>query len=92
MEGEYLTKARKADEGMPQGATNYNLDSDSEGDVGNSANNGLVPAHLPGPVERKLRAHPSSPVGICFGTYGEGSQGVHDLVDVMSRTGQGSLA
>ena len=79
-----MTKARKADEGMAHRATNNNSDSDSEGDVGNSANNGLDPAHLPGPVESKLRAHPS-PIGLCFGTYyGEGSQGVHDLVDVIA--------
>ena len=28
----------------------------------------------------KLRAH-LPPVGLCFGTYGEGSEGVHILVD-----------
>ena len=76
-------KARKADEGMASGATNDNSDSDLEGDVGNLANNSPNPAHLPGPVETKLRAHPS-PVGLCFGTYGEGSQGVHDLVDIIA--------
>ena len=83
VEAEYLMKARKADEGMDNGANYDNSDSDLEGEVGNPANNSPDPAHLPGPVETKLRAHPS-PVGLCFGTYGEGSQGVHDLVDIIA--------
>ena len=83
VEAEFLMKARKADEGMDNGANYDNSDSDLEGEVGNPANNSPDPAHLPGPVETKLRAHPS-PVGLCFGTYGEGSQGVHDLVDIIA--------
>ena len=63
-----------------QGADNDYSDSDWEGNEGDMASSSLTPAHSPGPVERKLRAHPS-PVGLCFGAYGEGSQGVHILVD-----------
>ena len=41
------------------------------------------PDHRPGPMETKLRAHPE-PVGLCFGAYGEASQGVHDLIKVVA--------
>ena len=41
------------------------------------------PDHHPGPMETKLRAHPE-PVGLCFGAYGEASQGVHDLIKVVA--------
>ena len=80
VEGEYLAKARKADGGQMQGAANDYSDSDWGETEGDSANSSLTPACSPGPVERKLCAHPSH-VGLCFGAYGEGSQGVHDLVD-----------
>ena len=80
VEKEYLAKARMADGGMMQGAANDYSDSDWGETEGDSANSSLNPAYSPGPVERKLRAHPS-PVGLCFGAYGEGSQGVHVLVD-----------
>ena len=33
-----------------------------------------------GPLIQELRAHPP-PVGLCFGAYGEGSQGVHNLIE-----------
>ena len=42
-----------------------------------------TPDHQPGPMETKLRAHPE-PVGLCFGSYGEASQGVHDLIKVVA--------
>ena len=80
MEKEYLAKARMADGGMMQGATNDYSDSDLGGDEGDLASSSPTLAHTLGPVEAKLRAHPA-PVGLCFGAYGEGSQGVHDLVD-----------
>ena len=79
---EYLAKARMADSELARGA-NYNYsDSDTgeeDGDMHADADH-TPPAHSPGPVEMKLRAHPP-PVGLCFGTYGEGSEGVHVLVD-----------
>ena len=42
-----------------------------------------TPDHRPGPMEKKLRAHPE-PIGPCFGAYGEASQGVHDLIKVVA--------
>ena len=78
---EYLAKARCADGELTRGATYNYSDSDSEEEEGDtSADTNSTPAHQPGPVERKLRAHPP-PVGLCFGTYAEGSMGVHILVD-----------
>ena len=78
---EYLAKARCADGELTRGATYNYSDSDSEEEEGDtSADTNNTPAHQPGPVERKLRAHPP-PVGLCFGTYAEGSIGVHILVD-----------
>ena len=76
VEREYLAKARKADGGQMQGATNDYSDSDWGEHEGDLASSSHTPTCAPGPVEKKLRAHPS-PVGLCFGAYGEGSQGVH---------------
>ena len=64
-----------------RGAIDYNSDSDAvdeEGDM--NAESSYAPIPAPGPVEKKLRKYPA-PVGLCFGTYGEGSEGVHILVD-----------
>ena len=80
VEGEYLAKARKADGGQMQGAANDYSDSDWGEHEGDLASSSHTPTCTPGPVEKKLRAHPS-PIGLCFGAYGEGSQGVHDLID-----------
>ena len=78
---EYLTKARGADSERARGAIDNNSDSDAvdeEGDM--NADTSYAPIPTPGPVEKKLRTYPA-PVGLCFGTYGEGSEGVHILVD-----------
>ena len=80
VEKEYLAKARRADGDIAQGAPNYNSDSDPGGNEGGMVDTNYDPTRLPGPVEQELRAHPP-PVGLCFGAYGEGSQGVHDLVE-----------
>ena len=74
---EYLAKARRADAEAARGASQHNSARAGEehGDWGNYA---ADPTRQPGPLERKLRAHPA-PIGLCFGAYGEASQGVHDL-------------
>merc|ERR1712070_93435 len=75
---EYLAKARRADSTeAARGASQHNSARAGEehGDWGNYA---ADPTRQPGPLERKLRAHPA-PIGLCFGAYGEASQGVHDL-------------
>ena len=81
---EYLAKARRADSELARGATYDYSDSDTDEEEGDMhADTNHAPAHLPGPVEKELRAHPP-PVGLCFGTYGEGSEGVHTLVDMVA--------
>ena len=80
VEKEYLAKARRADNDMAQGAPNYNSDSDLGGDEDGLVDTSHDHTHLPGPVEQELHAHPP-PVGLCFGAYGEGSQGVHNLIE-----------
>ena len=80
VEKEYLAKARRADNDMAQGAPTYNSDSDLGGDEDGLVDTSHDHTHLPGPVEQELRAHPP-PVGLCFGAYGEGSQGVHNLIE-----------
>ena len=80
---EYLAKARRADEESAHGASNNNSGAGEEHEGWGVGNYVRDPAHLPGPIEKKLRAHPP-PIGLCFGAYSEASQGVHDLARLVA--------
>ena len=81
---EYLAKARGADAEAALRASQ----NDSAGARREDEDWSRYPAdpmRPPGPLERKLRAHPA-PIGLCFGTYCEASQGVHDLARKVAET------
>ena len=76
------SKARKADRDTAAGAPSHNSNQDWE-DEDYYVDTTTTPAHRPGPMETKLRAKPE-PIALCFGAYGEASQGVHDLIKVVA--------
>ena len=81
---EYLAKARQADRDTSAGAPSNNSAVDPViEDYYLGVHTTCMPGPLPGPMEKKLRAHPE-PIGLCFGAYGEASEGVHDLIKVVA--------
>ena len=83
---EYLAKARRADAEAARGASQQNSgggDWEEHEDWG-AGGRAMDPAHRPGPTEKKLRGFPP-PVGLCFGSYNEASQGVHDLAYIIAQ-------
>ena len=80
---DYLAKARRADAEAAQGAAQPNSAMWAGVAHGDWRNHAADPANQPGLLENRLRARPA-PIGLCFGAYGEASQGAHDLTRVVA--------